>query len=267
MKTLIVRSGGGLPGLDVHVGYWLALARAGVIGTSLCGTSAGAIISALDLYGWTAIEAFDYITGLRDSDVRDERPFWRIRFPFIESVFYGSKMRSMINDLLRMKVRERSVSYFGVYSVRVSDGEIYNLSNSTKVADAVIASCSVPVLFPAAYACGSKWVDGGVAANFPLPDDWSSYDRVVLCDATLDDGKALDAGTDRDTTIRSAITAIRLAMRAQATRARKCVRMHPNGVILSLRGQKDHGLMRFDHSLIELATNHAVDVLKGKGWM
>jgi predicted acylesterase/phospholipase RssA len=62
--TLFVRSGGGLPGLDIHCGIWLALEQAGIRADANSGTSAGAAVAALDSAGWSAADAKQLLSTL-----------------------------------------------------------------------------------------------------------------------------------------------------------------------------------------------------------
>ena len=89
-NILFCWSGGGLPGLDIHAGIWLALEEMGIESTANAGTSAGAIMAAMNSTGMGAVTACTILHGLKDSDVRAERFMWKVRIPWI-SCFLENK--------------------------------------------------------------------------------------------------------------------------------------------------------------------------------
>ncbi len=191
-SVLFVRSGGGLPGLDIHAGIWLALAEAGITPSALSGTSAGAIISGLQASGrsheWTA----GLIASLRDRDVRKERFAWKARIPWIDywldpapiAGLLESTLVSGWNDLI-MPLR--------VWSTDVQNGNIKDTAESALAstpAQAILSSMSICGVFPPVILNdGRAYVDGGVRLNLPLPNNWRDYDDVYLLIAT---GGSLD---------------------------------------------------------------------------
>ena len=69
----ISRGPGGLPGLDVHAGAWLALEEKGIVPDRLAGCSAGAITSAFQAAGMTAREFVGILRALKTKDVVRKR--------------------------------------------------------------------------------------------------------------------------------------------------------------------------------------------------
>jgi predicted acylesterase/phospholipase RssA len=256
---MIVRSGGGLPGIDVHVGYWLAMQDAGIVGSALHGTSAGAIISALDAIGWTPERAQKEVSALRDDDIRDERTAWKIRLPWLESVMVGAKKRALLARFIPSEVL-RPACTLRVWAARMPTGEAKEVNTFGRLVDSICASCAIPVMFPrVALADGREYVDGGIVRNLPLPRDWRDYDRIIVCDATLNDP---DPAAWRNRALANGIGAIRMMMRDQFARAKAETAGDKRVTWLQLQGVKDKGVLHFDHSLIIAAQRYAAGVLK-----
>lgn len=263
MKTLIVRSGGGLPGIDVHIGYWKALEEAGIHGDVLHGTSAGSIISALDAIGWTAKEAELNVSLLSDNDIRDERLFWKLRPFSVPSIMKGEKKIKLLTKFLTDR-RSTRASSLHVWAMRLPDASLRNALMYGDLISSVAASCAIPVVFPRVRLHdGHEYVDGGISANIPLPNDWNMYDRVIVLDATLDDPTSFSSRNDL---VSNAVGAARLSMRSQATRVRETVSISSNSLYISMPGVKDKGVLHFDHSLIDRAYVAAQKAIKEKGW-
>lgn len=183
MRTLFVRSGGGMPGLDIHAGIWLALEEVGITPTAVHGTSAGAIVSAMQASGRKADFAAALLSGLTDRDIRAERCLWKLRIPWINYWLENAPIRALLETTCDKGWSQCELP-LACWATRLDTGEPVNVARpdlAATPADAALASMSICGIFePVQLSDGSSYVDGGVRRNLPLPDDWQSYDDVWL---------------------------------------------------------------------------------------
>lgn len=259
-KTLIVRSGGGMPGLDIHAGIGLALRNAGITATHCIGTSAGAIISALDASGMSYPEIAKQIITLRDSDVRSPRPLWRMR-PWIDYIFQPTKIMRLLENLLPYGFSSLSKP-LGVHCTRNRDGRGVTFGTVSMddtlmswfppLRQAVLASMSIHGFFPEVRIDRHDYSDGGTTANVPIPLDLTRYDRVIVCIATPPTEYPV-----RNRLIPRLVANIQWLMRGQIDSACARVFNNPKVTIIWPNVGKSAGTMRFRHSLIVEAEREA----------
>ena len=192
-KVLFVRSGGGLPGLDIHVGIWQALDELGIKADACHGTSAGAIISAFDAYEHSVSEIRQLICGLSEEDVLDYRRLWMLRVPFINSFIQPDKIHALLDRELDYGFACRKELVTWSTNARTGYGtNTFRPELAQTPAQAVIASMSISGVFPPTKLLdGDDYTDGGVSANLPVPPValLKEYDHVYLLIATGDDAK------------------------------------------------------------------------------
>ncbi|MEI6165996.1 MAG: patatin-like phospholipase family protein [bacterium] len=182
-KVLFVMSGGGMPGLDIHAGIWLALEDMGIQATEISGTSAGAIVGSMNACGWSAAAGVEYLQFHKDDDVRHERPFWKLRFPWLESIHDNDRIMCVLNGFLPTSwnmIRKP----FSAWACNKRTGEKVNVARpelANSPAMAVLASMSICGLFPSVPLLdGEDYIDGGYRFNLPLPSNWHDFDEVYL---------------------------------------------------------------------------------------
>jgi len=183
--VLFCRSGGGLPGLDIHAGITTALEAAGIRADVVHGTSAGAIISAMDSCGMSAAEISRAVQQFESNDVIDYRFLWRIRAGWLSHIVRGSAMRQAMCDTLP----HTWSAYCKPISVWATQADTSRRINAWRIAqspiDALMMSAAIPAVFPPVPGGdGHHYVDGGVRCNLPLPADWQAYREVWLLIAT-----------------------------------------------------------------------------------
>lgn len=169
-RILFVRSGGGMPGLDIHAGIWLALEKAGIRATDCWGTSAGAIVGALDAAGQTAANAADFLRGLTDADVRDARVAWKLRIPWIDYYLRPEPILRLLQSQLPAAWGDL-YKPLRVFATDATEGAAVDVRDAfSNPARAVLASMSICGAFPPAPGDdGHTYFDGGVGANLPAP--------------------------------------------------------------------------------------------------
>jgi NTE family protein len=169
----IVLQGGGAKGL-AHVGVLSAVEAAGIRIESCSGTSAGAITAALYAAGYAAPE-LEAILG--DTDFGQFLRGWPM-FRILggnKGLYSGSQFVGWMQRLLAAKgvatfkdlKRELVVVAADLTTRRQSVFSLRETPN-TRVADAVRASMSIPLIFEPVSFGESVLVDGGVLSNFPM---------------------------------------------------------------------------------------------------
>ena len=172
MTTAFVLSGGGSLGA-VQVGMLQTLADRGIRPDLLVGASAGALNAAFVGDRGFSAETLDDLAGiwqrLRRSDV----------FPFAPhhhllalagarpSLCSPEGLRRLITTHLRMERLEDAVVPVHVVATDVLSGKEVVLSTGDPSA-AVLASASIPAVFPCVEIDGMVLFDGGVADNTPI---------------------------------------------------------------------------------------------------
>jgi NTE family protein len=187
-----VFSGGGIKGFAL-IGALQAIEEKGLRFRRLAGTSAGAILSAFIVAGYTSRDIFKMMNELELEHLLDERRtilpaaltkwlclYWRL------GLYKGEKLEKWVE----VKLRERGISTFSdlpPHSLRIvasdlTNGKILVLPDDLhrygiapeqfSVAKAVRMSCSLPYFFePVKLRTRGETVvviDGGVLSNFPI---------------------------------------------------------------------------------------------------
>lgn len=259
-RILFCRSGGGLPGIDIHIGMWRALEASGIRATVCHGTSAGAIVSVLDSAEWDAHSAENLVTGFKDDDVLDWRWLWELRAGWLANVCEGhSVLRTLDNWLPRtFDALQKPCS---TWTVQAGTSRLINAMRPTIAscpAQAVAMSSRIPAVFPPIMGVdGLLYIDGGVRHNLPLPPDWRDYDDVYLLIATGAPENTEPAGT----VLGNLLRVFRHLMADQILDVLDEVSGAPNVHVIWPKMKTD--ILRFDHSLIDLAYATSLEQMKG----
>jgi predicted acylesterase/phospholipase RssA len=254
LKTLLIFSGGGLPGIDIHAGIGLALSEAGIIPDEIHGTSAGAIYGALfAAHRYSGIPPVNIIYDLLDDDVRDTRFLYRSRFRFINHMMRGRKMAALIGKHLPETFEELPGRLF-VYAVEGGSGRLVPFTGGS-LRRSVRASASIRGMFPPVPFEMPEYTkyysDGGTKANIPLPPYWREFDKVIIAVATQPvnyRGSGL---------IYNALLSVHELMESQVDHILAETQGDPRVIILRPPVDGKTGTMRFNHDLIDVAYRYA----------
>lgn len=176
-RILAVLSGGGAPGLCKHAGMLSALESHGIWPTHWSGTSAGAIAAAMAATCYSGKAMKTVLYGLTDDSIRQPRPFWKARLLWLDSIMESGRVLGLLDSLLP----SGPVSNLSVWATDMTTWKPCNLAQpQIRLPDAVLASMSVPSIFPAVRLGGCVYQDGGLRFNVPLPSDWQTYDEVYI---------------------------------------------------------------------------------------
>lgn len=272
MKTLLVFSGGGLPGIDIHAGIGMVLSELGVEPEEIHGTSAGALYGALFAHNsFSGVKAALIIRELCDHHVRDPRFMWRSRFRHINHMMRGKKMRELIDVFLPPTFEDLPCEFYA-YAVETNiEPEAVALLKKIKKSPNKLVAFSAGMLRPAVQASASIrgffppvrglinssaiYTDGGTINNVPLPAYWREFDRVYICIATQPVNYKVNG------LIGSTMLSVHELMEAQVQRVYDEVGDDPRVVIIRPPVDGKTGVLHFNHTLIGQAYKYAKNLL------
>jgi NTE family protein len=168
----LVLSGGGLKGL-AHIGVLRALEEHGLVPSLVVGSSIGSLIGAAWASGVPLRQMEARARAVRRRDIfqvaHTDVAFRRLQAPALyrrEPLEF--LVRSLVGDVTFRDLPRRLL----VNTVDLHSGMqvLWGLPGllDTKVADAVVASCALPGIFPPRVINGRSYVDGAVVENLPV---------------------------------------------------------------------------------------------------
>lgn len=155
----LVLSGGGAKGF-AHLGVLQALNEKGLYPEVLSGTSAGAFAGVLYADGYTPREIINFF---KKKAFKEFAEFTIPHGGFLKS----DRLHSFLKKHLRAKTFEELKIPLHVVATDIEYGESKVFSSGTLI-PAIIASCSVPIVFRPVEINGHYYVDGGLFKNFPV---------------------------------------------------------------------------------------------------
>lgn len=186
-RTILVFGGGGMKGI-AHIGVWKAIEEAGIRPDAIMGTSIGALIGAAVAGGFGWRELAEVARNLTKDDIvainRRAIFFGGVRE---DAVFEGDHFHEYIEKMLPVKSFSELVHPLRINSVSLVTGkEVWfgdGVRDDIPLADAVYASCALPIYFPPMKIDGDYMVDGGVIDVFPIHKaaDWGA-ERIIGVD-------------------------------------------------------------------------------------
>lgn len=172
IQANIALSGGGSRGV-AHVGVLKALHEFGIEPAAMSGTSAGSIVGAFICDGFTIEEIIEII---RRFEYRNKINFQSFRT--------GTGFFSMdpVVQLLKRNLRSKNIEELRlplyVTAADFNTGKPHMFSEGS-IIERVVASCSIPIVFPPVYIDGIPYVDGGLSCNLPVDAFMSSSKKIV----------------------------------------------------------------------------------------
>jgi NTE family protein len=168
----LVLSGGGLKGL-AHVGVFRALEERGLVPSLVVGSSIGSLIGAAWAAGASLRQMEARARRVRRRDVfrvaHTDMAFRRMLAPAVyrreplESLVYGLVGKITFRDLRHRLLVNTTDLHSGVQVLWGLPGLL-----DASVAEAVLASCALPGIFPPREIGGRAYVDGAVVENLPV---------------------------------------------------------------------------------------------------
>lgn len=177
MKKLALVLGGGASKGYAHIGVLQVLEQNGIKPDLIVGTSMGAIVGGFYACGMDSQQLTEISTSLNKRAILD---FSLIRTLFKYSILHGKKIKKILAKYLGDTTHEQTEIPFVAVATDILQGEAVIL-NQGKVADSILASSSLPSVFPAVKYGDKLLNDGGLVDN--VPDDVAKQlapDYVVL---------------------------------------------------------------------------------------
>jgi len=174
-KVVLVLSGGGAKAL-AHAGAFRALEQADLIPSHIVATSMGAVVGAALGAGMPFDQVRRRAMGIRRKDVAPFDPFVLLMGLFARSLFPASALRKAIASIVPQTRFEYLRIPLTVTAVDLDSGELLLLGGprpkrgppDIELADALYASCALPLYFPPLETDGRRLGDGGLRAVLPL---------------------------------------------------------------------------------------------------
>lgn len=158
-KIGLVLGGGGARGFT-HLGVYKALEEKGIKPDIISGTSAGAIVGSFLADGKSADETFDILTS--------KSLFEYSKFKFFKSGLIRLKgLKEDIRNHISVKNIENLKIPLFIAMTNINKGMV-EYHTKGDLAQNIIASSSIPVLFTPMEIDGQQFVDGGLFNNLPI---------------------------------------------------------------------------------------------------
>jgi len=158
-KTGLVLSGGVARGY-AHIGVLKALHEWGIEPDVVSGVSAGSIIGAFYCDGYSPEEIQDIFSN--------KKIMAFIKWSTPKSGFMEmTGLKQILRKNLRSKKFEQLQKLLWITVTNYCSGQT-EYFNEGSLVDAVIASCSIPVVFKPHHINGQHYIDGGITNNFPV---------------------------------------------------------------------------------------------------
>jgi len=154
----IAFSGGGIKCL-CHVGVLKAMEEEGVKPDLISGVSAGAVIGALYADGYTPDSILSIFQNVKYSD------FFRLEVPD-GGLLTLTGFKEFLDTVLHAKTFEELKIPLRIVVTDLDRGKSVVFDKGPLI-DALVATCSVPILFSPYNIDGINYVDGGVLQNLP----------------------------------------------------------------------------------------------------
>jgi NTE family protein len=181
-RVVLVLSGGGAKAL-AHAGAFRALEQADLLPSHIVATSMGAVVGAALGAGMSFDQVRRRAIGIRRKDVAPFDPLVLVMGLFARSLFPASALRRAIARLVPKTRFEYLRIPLTVTATDLDSGELLLLGGPERrgggsqthrrgrdieLADALYASCALPLYFPPLEAEGRRLGDGGLRAVLPL---------------------------------------------------------------------------------------------------
>lgn len=179
-RVALVLSGGGALGY-AHIGVLQALDEAGIKPSIIAGTSMGAIVGAVYAQGYTGNELFEFVKQRRLYSLHRNV---HVSFLHVNRGLGSYKhVRQLLNDAIPHDRFDSLDIPFLCVATNIRTGRPEVRSMGADLADWVLASASIPVIFKPQLIDGEYYCDGGFVDNLPssyLPKE--SYDICIGID-------------------------------------------------------------------------------------
>lgn len=171
-RIIVVLGGGGVKGL-AHAGAWQAIEESGLAVAEIVGTSIGALVGACVAGGWRAERLAAQARALKRQDIVTLNR-WAFLLNGISepSVFRADGFQEYLRSILPVQRFQDLSLPLGVNAVHLETGRMDWFGAGGRLdaplAEAIYASCALPLFYPPAEIDGELYVDGGVRDALPV---------------------------------------------------------------------------------------------------
>lgn len=168
-------SGGGARGF-AHPGAIKAIEDTGQRPDVIVGTSAGALAGVLYADGYTPKEIVDLFVG------KELKEFAEIQIPRA-GIFSAVGFRKFLKTHLHAQTFEDLAIPMKIVATNLDEGKS-EVFHEGPLIEAIVASCSIPIVFEPVVINGINYVDGGIFKNFPVSIIRSDCEKVIGVNAS-----------------------------------------------------------------------------------
>jgi NTE family protein len=191
-----------------------AILGAGIVPTRYIGTSMGAVMAAMFAGGATPDEALAKASAVDNRDaVRLDRLAF-LKGLWARQILRPAGLRTAIRQLVPVERFSDLKTPLSVTATDADSGDLVYFGASGRDApliDALMASCALPLFYPAVSIGGRRYLDGGLRAVLPLDLAASFEPNLVI---VVDVGAGFDEDAPKDSTSLPPL----LAVHSEATR-------------------------------------------------
>jgi NTE family protein len=170
IKAGLALSGGGARGA-AHIGVLKALQEWDIVPAAISGTSAGSIVGVFYADGFSLEEISEL---LRTFEFRNKISLLHFR----KGLFSLEPVERLLKNNLRSKNFDQLRIPFFATAANLHTGRPVVFSEGP-IVDVIVASCSVPIVFPPVYINNIPYVDGGLSCNLPIEPLLSRAEKIV----------------------------------------------------------------------------------------
>lgn len=176
IRRALILSGGGGRGA-YQVGVWRRLQELGWQPDIVCGTSIGAINGALIGSGWDAHNMEQLWGSLHDKHIFKLSAWKQFKYrikkllgqhPDWPALMDNEPARQMLNEVIDLQRLRDDRPRVVVSATNVRRAKLVYFSGQELTAEHILASCSIPAIFPWCEINDELYWDGGVMANTPI---------------------------------------------------------------------------------------------------
>lgn len=168
----VALSGGGVRGL-AHLGVLKALEERAIYPDIISGVSVGSLIAVFYADGHSVDDMFRVASSIGFTSITGKSVL-----SFKNGFFSQTGLRNLLDKHLRAKTFEELKKPVRIVASDIEHGRIKVFSEGA-IIPAVMASCSVPVVFPPVNIEGHHYVDGGLLMNFPVSVIRKECERII----------------------------------------------------------------------------------------
>jgi NTE family protein len=176
VRRALILSGGGGRGA-YQVGVWRRLQELGWQPDMVCGTSIGSLNGALIGSGWDADRLETAWHTMNDRDIFSISWMRRLKYHLSELLGRSTEwpgyldngpLRQLLNETIELASLRNDQPTVAVAATNIRRAKLEYFSGQQLTIDHILASCSIPVLFPWVDIGGEYYWDGGIMANTPI---------------------------------------------------------------------------------------------------